>query len=109
MLADCEVEHLVLDIEVHAFFVAAACAFATVLSCFFLHSDSSAWIERLIKFEADSLSPSIMEVVLHKDLEGDEAVVAEIGELDFEEVPVVEGEVVGIDFFVEGQPGERGG
>jgi hypothetical protein len=45
--------------------------------------------------------PSIMKLVIDEDLEFDIAVVCEIDELDLEEVPVVEGEVIGVYLFVE--------
>ena len=57
-------------------------------------------VETVLKFEADALGPAVVELVVDKHLKIDIAVVGEVNELDFEEVPVVKSEVVGVYFFV---------
>lgn len=43
-------------------------------------------------------------MVLSKGFELNEALISEVNKIDFEMVPVVESEDIGIDFLIEGDP-----
>lgn len=67
--------------------------------------DSSSFgIETVIKFEANSFLPSIVEMVLSEGPKLDIALIGEIHKLQLEVIPIVEGKNIRIDLFIEGQP-----
>lgn len=105
MLPNGQVEGIGWDVEVEPFVFGAAWAFGAVGRWFGLSFDvPSLGVETIVKFEANSLSPSVMQLVFNKHLKIDVTVIGEVNQLDLKEVPVVKSEVKSVDLLIQTQP-----
>jgi hypothetical protein len=103
VLPNSKIQHAIGDVKVHSLFITlAASTVHTLLVGNF--NPSAPGIEALIKFKADSFFDTVMQVILSEGPKLNVAFVGEIDKLEFEVVPVVEGECIGVNLFIEGQP-----
>lgn len=99
VLPDRECHHTIRDIEIHPLLVTFA---PSAIFAIERHFDfASLRVEALVKLEAHSFLPSIEEVVFGEGPKLDVALIGQINKLEFEVVPVVEGEGVGVDLLIE--------
>lgn len=103
VLPDSKVHDVTRDIEVHALLSAFTASTVFMRWVGKLNSPSFG-IETLIKFEANSLLPPIVKMVLSEGPKLNVALIGEIHELQLEVVPIVEGKHILIDLLIERQP-----
>ena len=101
ILANCKVHDIARYIEIHALLSALTSSTVLMRGVGQLNP-TSLGVETLVQLEADSLLPSVVEMVLGEWPKLDIALIGEIHKLQFEVVPIVEGEDIGVDLFIEG-------
>lgn len=101
VLPNCKVHYIASYVEVHALLTAfTPCAvFVSRIGQFY---SAPFGVEAFIKLEANSLLPSIVEVLLSEGPKLDIALIREIDKLKLEVIPVVEGKDICVDLFIEG-------
>lgn len=104
ILSNRDVEDVIGHIKIHTSFSTFASRAVTANRQLDL---SALRVKTLRQPKASPLFPSVVEVVFSKGAKLDVAFIGEINKLQLEVVPVVEGEGIGIDLLVEGQPLQR--